>query len=159
MGEPFSVAGSAVGVVSLGLGVCKGLISYYEAYKTQNSDIAQAYDQIDGLKNTFACLHASLSQLNPSNPIPVDNVRERILSCEKGIGKLREKLDECSRCAVPKTYKEKIQKSAQKALYPFKKDTLQSLKTIVTELQDNLSISIQALDCRWTCNSFDELLN
>lgn len=43
MGDPFSVAGSAVGVISHGLTVCQGLLAYYgpfKAFDEQNHDIS-----------------------------------------------------------------------------------------------------------------------
>ena len=39
MGDPFSVAGSAVGVISLGLAICQSLISYYGSWKAYDDEI------------------------------------------------------------------------------------------------------------------------
>jgi hypothetical protein len=39
MGDPFSVAGSAVGVISLGLTVCQGLLTYYGQFKAYDEEI------------------------------------------------------------------------------------------------------------------------
>lgn len=130
MGEPFAVAASAIGVVSLGLQVCHGLMSYCESYRSQNSDNAQAYDKIDGLRSTLALLQSSLPQLDPSIAVTAENVKKRILSCSQGVQKLREILVECSQHVVPETYNEKIQKCALKALYPFK-DALKSLTLLL----------------------------
>ena len=54
------VAGSAVGIASLGIQVCQGLLSYYDGWRSYNSDVRSAYDTVDDLSRTLALLKASL---------------------------------------------------------------------------------------------------
>jgi hypothetical protein len=55
------VAGSAVGVASLGIQIFQGLLSYYDAWRGYDSDVSSAYDSIDDLSRTLALLKASLN--------------------------------------------------------------------------------------------------
>ena len=54
------VASSAVGIVSLGVQVCQGLLSYYDGWKSFSSDISSTYNSIDDLSRTLALLKALL---------------------------------------------------------------------------------------------------
>lgn len=49
MGHPFSVAGSAVGVVSLGLQVCQGPASYIDKYKSADKEVNNIKCKVEGL--------------------------------------------------------------------------------------------------------------
>ena len=54
------VAGSAVGIASLGIQICQGLLSYYDDWKGYHSDISSTYESIDDLSRTLILLKASL---------------------------------------------------------------------------------------------------
>lgn len=53
MGDPLSVAGSVVGLISLGIQVSQSLISFYTAYKDQNSDISKTIRRLENLQDTL----------------------------------------------------------------------------------------------------------
>ena len=53
MADPFSVAASAVSVVSLGIQVCQGLLSYYSDYKSYNDDVSSLYKKVEDLRLTL----------------------------------------------------------------------------------------------------------
>ncbi|KAL8788612.1 MAG: hypothetical protein Q9195_007207 [Heterodermia aff. obscurata] len=53
MGDPFSVAASAVSVVSLGIQVCQGLLSYYDDFKSFDDTINSLCQKIENLRATF----------------------------------------------------------------------------------------------------------
>ncbi|MCJ1262511.1 hypothetical protein MMC22_002381 [Lobaria immixta] len=142
MGDPISAAASAVGIISLGLQVCQGLISYCESWKSRDADVAHAYDKINGLRNILERLELVVPRLDFSNGKIVQDVNSSIVSCTNGIEKLREMLGKCDSYASQGF----ILKHAQKALYPFKKEILQSLKATVTDLQDNLSSSLHVIE-------------
>lgn len=142
MSDPISAAASAVGIISLGLRVCQGLISYCESWRSRDADVAHAYDKINGLRNTLERLELVLPGLKFSNGKIVQDVNSSIVSCTNGIEKLREMLGKCD-SSVSQGF---ILKHAHKALYPFKKEILQSLKATVTDLQDNLSSSLHVIE-------------
>ena len=57
MSDPFSVAGSAVGVISLGISVCQGLVTYCSQYKSFNDGISNMIRKVQGLNDILAALH------------------------------------------------------------------------------------------------------
>ena len=53
-------AGTAAGIASLGIQVCQGLLSYYEAWRSYHQDICDACDKASELEKTFALLNDTL---------------------------------------------------------------------------------------------------
>lgn len=56
------VAGTAVGIASLGIQVCQGLLDYYNSWKSYDSDISSTYDAISDLSKTLILLKTTLQQ-------------------------------------------------------------------------------------------------
>lgn len=56
------VAGTAVGIASLGITVCQGLLSYYDAWRSYDHDISSTYSDVDDLSKTLILLKTTLQQ-------------------------------------------------------------------------------------------------
>lgn len=85
------VAGSAVGIVSLGIQVCQGLLSYYDSWKNYELDTVNARESIDDLSRTLSLLKGSLNAENLKAE-RTDRVRRCLEACVDGINKLSSKL-------------------------------------------------------------------
>jgi len=84
-------AGTVVGVVSLGLQVCRGLVDYYDSWKSYSEDIAATHGYLKGLQKALGLLKESLK----SHPPPANleaAAKESIAACEEGVGRLEKKL-------------------------------------------------------------------
>jgi hypothetical protein len=77
------VAGTAVGIVSLGIQVCQGLLFYYDAWKSYDSDISSTYNAITDLSRTLTILKTTLQQ--ETDRERVGRVRTCVSSCEDAI--------------------------------------------------------------------------
>ncbi|KAH6869160.1 hypothetical protein B0T10DRAFT_594995 [Thelonectria olida] len=138
--------GTALGVVSLGLEVCKGLLPYYEAWDEYEDTIKDAYNSIADLNKTLALLSDRLQAIqtaSPTSPLPV-RVVECLTTCEDGVQRLDKKLKKLFR-ENPHTFKEKAKAGGLRLIYPFRASTLEKLKEIVREPMQSLSLAIQAL--------------
>jgi hypothetical protein len=82
-----AVAGSAVGIASLGIQVCQGLLSYYDAWRGYDSDVSSAYDSIDDLSRTLALLKGSLDS-DELDEEWKNRVKRCLHSCEESLAKL-----------------------------------------------------------------------
>lgn len=80
MADLASLAGTAVGVISLGIQVCQGLVSYYKNWKSFDDDIAHLYAKIDGLRITLENLEHTLPKLRHLNANIMIDVEEKIVS-------------------------------------------------------------------------------
>ena len=85
--------GTAVGIVSLGLQVLEGVISYYSAYQDYGDDIVALCISSAALVQTLHLIHRKMQQ---KNSIP-DRFRAHILTnifqCNEGLLRLQKRLD------------------------------------------------------------------
>lgn len=145
MADPVSGAGTAVGVISLGIQVCQGLMSYYENWKSFDDDIAHLYAKSNKLRITLENLEYTLPKLRHSNANVMTDVEEKIVSSLKEIGKLEKALNKCRSSVSANTIQQKGYRLLQKTFYPFKKATIQELENNVTDLEHNLKTSLHSL--------------
>lgn len=141
MADPTSAAGFAVGVISLGIQVCQGLVSYYADWKSRDDDIDRILDKLRGLGETLENLKSEILKLQDSNAKEIKDVNTKILSCDAGIHRLQTVLNKC--CSSPSA--NSVHNFFQKTIYPFKKATLQELDASVKDLQGNLDTGLLSL--------------
>ena len=66
MADTVSVAGSAVGVISLAITTCQGVISYYDSWETQDQNISDAKRKIERLQSSLSALEEILPKISSS---------------------------------------------------------------------------------------------
>jgi hypothetical protein len=137
------VAGSAVGIASLGIQVCQGLLSYYHAWKSYDSDISSTYDAITDLSKTLTILKTTLrEEVDRERAGRVDTC---VKGCEDALLKLNEKRRSLQEYSQPQGLRQKMRSGLQRSWYPFRRETLAALKGSVTDVQERLKLALQAL--------------
>lgn len=148
MGDPFSIPGAAVGVISLGLTVCQGLVAYYGPYKSFHEEIDNTLCRANGLTKTLSVLKKILCDAD--NWDITDGVEsaqiaiEMIKHCEHRLKSLDQMLQKCRR-AAPTQDLVRSKLYIGRILYPFRRDTLVALVEMLNGLQMNLNTSLQVL--------------
>ena len=143
--------GTAVGVISLGVQVCSGLVSYYAAYKSCYQDVDKTIKRIQVLLNSLQSLEAAVHRLPRSRSGESDeslNVIICVSRCRSSIETLRIELDDIQKIQLGevKGSWQKFQAKSKRLLYPFKESTLAKLREAVFEAQDDLGPSLDALN-------------
>ena len=138
------VAGSAVGIASLGIQICQGLLSYYDSWKDYKTDISRTYECIEDLCRTLTLIqesvrHAGLDQAR------VTRVKTCLDSCVDGLNKLQKKLQKLQTHTIPTGLRQRAWAEVQRSFYPFRQSTLVKLKEIVIDLRERLSLALQEL--------------
>jgi hypothetical protein len=149
MADPFSAAGGAVGVISLGLTVCQGLLAYYGPFKTfheQIDEIASRVSSLDGILNALQRVLINAHVLsNPPTAQSTAVAIDSIICCHNGLQRLRKMLEKCqNKKPASNLLGSNIQ--VNRMLYPFRRDTLVTLMETMNWLQSNLSTSLQILN-------------
>ena len=90
MTDPFSVAGSAVGVVSLGITACKGLIWYIDNAKDAEDRASQISDRLDSLASHLELLQTIVEKFGPSQCVSATT--SAITACATAIEEIRKRL-------------------------------------------------------------------
>jgi hypothetical protein len=148
MTDPFSVAGSAVGVISLGLTVCQGLLAYYGPFKDYDEQIQDVSNRIKSFNSTLKASEDVLANAQVfSSTLTAQSATvafDCIFNCHEGLKRLKNMLDKCRGSPSSKTFLgPKFQMN--RMLYPFKRDTLVTLLDTMSWLQADLNTSLQIL--------------
>jgi hypothetical protein len=148
MADPFSITGSAVGVVSLGLTICQGLLAYYGPYKSFYEDINEATSRVQSLNSLLATLNDIIAnspsfRASPTTQ-PIQAAIQNIQSCSHRLQKLDKMQIKC-RTSHPLGTPSRLDGHVNRLLYPFRQETLVKLMATVTWLQDNLNTSLLLL--------------
>jgi hypothetical protein len=150
-------AGSAVGVASLGIQVCQGLVSYYHDWRSYHEDISAACDKVSGLERTFALLKETLNQAS-LNAEQTAQVRDSLLSCKDSIGALEKRCAKLQASGQPTSFRERKIAVTKRTVYPFKASTLAKVSEAVNDMLDQLSIAVQSLHLGLSVSTHDRLL-
>lgn len=148
MGDLFSVAGSAVGVISLGLSVCQGLLTYYGQYKSFHQEINDVTSHLETLDCMLKVLMNTIRkgelQTASLTAEPARIAIDTIQRCERKLLELDETLKKCR--DTPFSTSSSLKFSKARALYPFRRETLVALRESVRWLQGNLENSLSLLN-------------
>lgn len=144
MAEALSVAGSAVGVISLAITTCQGVLSYYNSWENQNQSVSDAKSGIERLRNSLSALEVILPKVSSSSAI-AGHVEQCVLSCKEGTARLEQFLGKCRKNPAPVSLPDKLREYRHKAIFPFRQSSLDSLNNIVRDLEGNLGTALQVL--------------
>ncbi|KAK5129067.1 hypothetical protein LTR85_000400 [Meristemomyces frigidus] len=138
------IAGSAVGVASLGIQICQGLLKYYNSWKDYNEDIAAAYGSVEALEETCEFLVKALNRCTP-DPDQERNVLNSMTQCKHCLDRLTKKLTKLRDNDNPVGFRKVIKAGGLRFLYPFKKDTLEKIEQMVQEATQQLQFALEVL--------------
>lgn len=142
MSDPLSIAGSAVGIISLGIQVCQGLISYLQSFKAQDQDIQESLSDVQ----TMVSILYSLKGILPK----VDKRSSETPAIRRCLAESEEKLREIQQFSVKLRGTEspehdvlgKMDNARRSLLYPFREGKLKSLCQALKGLLQHLSLGL-----------------
>lgn len=149
MADPFSAAAGTAGFVSLGIEVCKGLISFFRAWKAHDRDIEMALERLTHLERTLKSLSNILSIIESVDDTAsgyLHEAREWILSSTAALNKLHGALVESESINQPAGMLDKMHNVRMRSMHLFNKGMLKDLRSDVAETQNNLDRAIQILN-------------
>ena len=146
MADPLSAAGTAVGIVSLGLQVSQGLITYYSHFKSFHEDISNITRSLETFRGILQCLDEPLRRVEVEESGMPEQVRNAVAICEDGILLLQRVVARYDNTAVPVGRREKASLVLGRMAYPFKKETLLGLRSRLQELQTHLVMAVGILN-------------
>lgn len=149
MADPVSVAGTAVGMISLGIQVTQSLVNFYNSYKGQNSDLIHMTERLDDLLDTFQCLQKTLSDRNPQaeERSLIKSIETSIKNCDELIQELQ---DECQKFSKTSSNGiiAAVKVEGRRVTYPFRQSTLLKLSEHIDEIRANLSSALGVLQLK-----------
>jgi hypothetical protein len=142
MSDPLSVAGSVVGIVSLGIQLCQGAVSFARSIKGREKDLAEGIKEIQMLNSILVSLNTIAPAIDRAK-IDSADIRQCLLSTrtilrdfEQYLIKLRGPQHSDS-WRVP-------DKALRSIKYPFQESGILSLRQSVQRLLDTLKLALDA---------------
>ncbi|KAK6843372.1 hypothetical protein PG987_004232 [Apiospora arundinis] len=146
MADPLSIAGSAVGIISLGIQVTQSLFDYYTALRYQHSDAAHAAERLDSLSELLGRLyhHCQSRKFRADEADSVRRIESLLQECQEFIQELQGEADKFK--DTPATnIQSAVKITARRVTYPFRKSTLEKLDEDIVEITDRLKLALQIL--------------
>ena len=140
MGDPFSVASGAVGIISLGLQVCTQLVSYCQAWNDCEDDIQQLGNRASSLRVPLKQLRELIEETRLSDPETSSDLEEKAMHLEGSVRKLQKKLDTCK--PVLDDFASKVRTQMKKATHLFRKDMLCGMEKDLDAIQQTLQTAL-----------------
>ena len=137
------VAGSAVGIISLGIQVCQGLTQYYGSWKDAPRDVAQMCTLVRNLEETLKVLKVTIKNKGVATQAET-RVQNIIAACTVSINKLQGELIRVQEVKGASLWS-KAHGQGRRLLYPFRESTLLKLMGFVAEIRENLSLAVDVL--------------
>lgn len=157
MADPLSIAGTAAGLISLGIQVTHSLVDFYNSYKSQDSALAGMVERLECLSDIFQCLEKTLSdrRIQAEEQSLIKSIEMSIGQCDELIYELQE---ECQKFhKTSNGIAAAIRVGARRVTYPFRQSTLQKLDEGVREIQDNLSSAMNVLQLKDNRKTQDDI--
>jgi ankyrin repeat domain-containing protein 50 len=136
MADPLSVAGSVVGVISLGITVTKSLVDFYTTARDQKSNVSHTAGKLNRLHGILQILGGQLTdrKFGADRASLVNDIERCVRACEEHICELQ-----------TENNKFKDHSTARRLAYPFRQSTLQKLDEDIDEAVSHLSLALQLL--------------
>ncbi|KAI1300833.1 hypothetical protein F5Y03DRAFT_397019 [Xylaria venustula] len=90
MGDPFSIATGAIGIVSLGIQVCGGVSEYLSAVKHRNEELAAAWDSARTQAANFEWLDEFITRIRSERTEDANYLLRRLEDARGPLNKLRD---------------------------------------------------------------------
>lgn len=140
MSDPFSVAGSAVGVVSLGLVVCKELHSFISDVRTAADKAEDIRVSLASLETHLEILDSELRKLSPTSSTAAASAD--VAGCAEALNRIKEKIASTAN-GSGSVIRERLRSLEFRVSYPFKKDDLEYLRILLKSVRDDLELALQ----------------
>jgi hypothetical protein len=144
LGDPFSVAGTAVGITSLGIQTCQILHRYYSQFKGRQEDVDNVLRQVEGLQGILESLRDVKGRFEIDNHAASSQLHLAQKACEEALAKLKKMADKCNTTQRPESIQDPLEDMKKRALWPNRKETLAELQQTLSRFKDNISLALQS---------------
>ncbi|THY84831.1 ankyrin [Aureobasidium pullulans] len=125
-----------VGVVSLGIEVCKGMVKYYKSLKSCPQDVMNMCESLQRITGMFEAIHHKIdhAQLHGRD---ADQVGSCISQCSSAINSLQLKLHKFKESGS-QDKAGRLKEIGHRLQYPFEKTTLLEIKVNISDIRADL---------------------
>lgn len=146
MGDPLSISASAIALLTAGITVTTSLVEFYTSFKNQDSQVDSMTEKLRDLLSIYEFLTNTFSSrgFRADEQSLIGVIEKSIQKCDTLFAELQnecEKLNSANFSGIRAAVKVK----GRRALYPFRKSTLERLDEDICEIRGNLAFALGAL--------------
>jgi hypothetical protein len=141
MSDPLGVAGSAVGIVSLGLQVTQGLIKYLSAVKGRKEEIEDGIQEVQRVLSLLYSLNHMLPEVNARRCR--QPLQDSLNSCYAKLEKLQQFLDGLHSSPRSAGASGTVRDATRSLIYPFQQGKLNTLHHSLRNYLGDLKLAIE----------------
>ncbi|KAK2776391.1 ankyrin repeat-containing protein [Colletotrichum kahawae] len=146
MADPLGIAGTAAGLVSLGLQLYGEISKYIKAVNGREEDLRAARQNAEILRKCLNAIKGATASTNITQTASKDAVDECVASCKDELKQLGDLLARLRGPESPAdTLSAKIMKKGKQLMYPFHKDNIVDLEKRLASTNDVLQTALHAL--------------
>lgn len=144
------LAAGIAGLVSLGIQVTQGIVSYYTAYKDRESEVASTTQKLNRLLNNLKSLKAYLDghKFKDDEKDLQSNIEGSIKDSKDCIDELNTILKKLNECDSASGFRATARSTARKFAYPFRKSTIALIDDNVDDATASVSLALQTLQLK-----------
>lgn len=136
------IAGTAVGIISLSLQICQGLVTYIDGVKHAKSKTEQIAAEMEMLADQLEKLETLISGFNTNQS--VESTQKTITACALAIHHVHDKLKDLQ-ANGNMGLRTKFNALIKTLTFPFKESDVTYLKGVVNSIQQSLQIALCTL--------------
>lgn len=145
MADPLSIAGTALGVISLALQVREEIASYCKAWRGAQEDIQDVANKAEGLAVPLRALQEIIQNTQLTNPDIAADLLSKVQILQVGVERVQASVRKCRpdfEAFAGKGFSDRLRAYRKRSAYPFRKDALRALATDLDGMQVNLQTSL-----------------
>jgi hypothetical protein len=137
-------AGSIVGVISLGITLCDGILTYCRAWRHQDDEVRSLTALTEGLRLLLQDVERKVKNNPALDPAIVDRLNGTIQACEEHVCAVLQLSGEYN-SVKPTGWMGMMKYLKQKLKFPFEKKMLEELRTIMLAFRGNVTTAMMLL--------------
>ncbi|PLB55931.1 hypothetical protein P170DRAFT_506431 [Aspergillus steynii IBT 23096] len=143
MSDPLSVAGSAVGIISLGLQVCGKIIKYSQDLRGQDDDLDRLVTKAEHLRAPLKELQDLIEDTRNESSKTADDLESKALGLQVYVERLKRKIEQYQPVSTGGAHGNgKARSTFKRAVYPFKKESLGEIAYCLDSMQMTLQTTL-----------------
>ncbi|KAJ5930853.1 hypothetical protein N7466_006346 [Penicillium verhagenii] len=143
MSDPFSVTGSAVGVISLGLCLCGEIVQYAQSVQGQDDDIRYLETKATNVRLLLRELRYLIEEKRYDLPEIAADLESKALDLKVYLDSLSAKIKQYGPPQVAtKSTHSRAKSTIKRAFYPFKKDALFEVRDCLDSMGRDLDAAL-----------------
>lgn len=139
--DPLSIATGSAGLVSLGITICDGLLTYCRSYKSRDDDLNALGDNSGRLQDYLRVIEKRLQSGHVADASFHTIVLECLSACKRCVQDVQILSNKYSQVTIVPSSSFKIRSKAalRKLQYPFKADRFETLRKQLNDFHSALS--------------------